>query len=152
MFNCSFHGKNMSHKTDKCYVLNNKKPSTQPKAGKKVFTNKGLKHEINLLCQHAPKDKVLEQYFSVIKKKARLVQKANKKHKPKASVTKSPEDSDSSSDMEMSVNLIEEISPTKKQKLEKYKEPELSDYEKSEEEQAYLKSILGDDSDLLLED
>jgi hypothetical protein len=52
----------------------------------------------------------------------------------------------------MSVNLIEEVSNTKKQKLEKYKEPELSDYEKSEEEQAYLKSILGDDTDLLLED
>src|SRR5687768_286965 len=152
MFNCSFHGKNMSHNTDKCYVLNNKKPSTQPKAGKKVFTNKGLKHEINLLCQHTPKDKVLEQYLSVIKKeKARLVQKANKKHKPKAPA-KSPEDSDTNFDMEMSVNLIEEVSSTKKQKLEKYKEPELSDYEKSEEEQAYLKSILGDDTDLLLED
>src|SRR5687768_10623261 len=119
MFNCSFHGKNMSHNTDKCYVLNNKKPSTQPKAGKKVFTNKGLKHEINLLCQHTPKDKVLEQYLSVIKKeKARLVQKANKKHKPKVSVTKSPEDSDTSFDMEMSVNLIEEVSSIKKQKLE----------------------------------
>ena len=114
MFNCSFHGKNMSHNTDKCYVLNNKKPSTQPKAGKKVLTNKGLKHEINLLCQHTPKDKVLEQYLSVIKKeKARLQQKANKKHKPKAPA-KSPEDSDTSSDMEMSVNLIEEVSSTKK--------------------------------------
>ena len=52
----------------------------------------------------------------------------------------------------MSVNLIEEVSSIKKQKLEKYKKTEFFDYEKSEEEQAYLKSILGDDTDLLLED
>ena len=48
----------------------------------------------------------------------------------------------------MSVNLIKEISPTKKQKLEKYKEPYIPDNEKSEEEKAYLKLIHADeDSD-----
>ena len=73
------------------------------------------------------------------------------KHKAKATVT-SPEDSDTSSDLDMSVNLIEEVSNTKKQNLEKYKETELSDYEKSEEEQAYLKSIFTDDPDILPED
>ena len=44
--------------------------------------------------------------------------------------------------------MIEEISPTKKQKLEKYKEPNIPDNEKSEEEKAYLKFIhAGEDSD-----
>ena len=41
-------------------------------------------------------------------------------------------DTDSDSDTEMSVNLIEE-SPPKKHKLDDQKEPVLSDYEQSEE-------------------
>jgi len=53
----------------------------------------------------------------------------------------------------MSVNLIEEVSITKKQKLEKYNEPTtLTDYDQSEEEQAYLKFIHADDSEVLPED
>ena len=55
---------------------------------------------------------------------------------------------DSDSDTDISMNMIEEISPTKKQKLEKYKEPNIPDNEKSEEEKAYLKFIHADeDSD-----
>ncbi len=46
------------------------------------------------------------------------------------------------------MNMIEQISPTKKQKLEKYKESDIPDNEKSEEEKAYLKFIHADeDSD-----
>ena len=52
----------------------------------------------------------------------------------------------------MSVNLIEKVSNTKKQKLEKYNEPSLTDYELSEEEQAYLKFIHADEADVLPED
>lgn len=55
---------------------------------------------------------------------------------------------DSDSDTDISMNLIEEISPTKKQKLEKYKDTTIPDNEKSEEEKAYLKFIHADeDSD-----
>ncbi len=59
---------------------------------------------------------------------------------------------DSDSDTNISMNLIEDISPTKspikRQKLEKYKEPDIPDNEKSEEEKAYLKFIHTDeDSD-----
>ena len=43
---------------------------------------------------------------------------------------------DSDSDTDISMNMIEEISPTKKQKLEKYKEHTIPDNEKSEEEKA----------------
>lgn len=51
------------------------------------------------------------------------------------------------------MSLNDKISPIKKQKLEKYNEPPLTDYEKSEEEQAHLKFIHADDnSDILLED
>ena len=141
----------MSHNTDNCYVLNKKKVAPQSKIVKKTFSNKGLKNEINLLCKSAPKDLVLDQYLSVIKKeKARLKQRA-KKHKSQASA-KSPEDTDSSSDLEMSVHLIEEVSNTKKQKLEKYNEPTLTDYDQSEEEQAYLKFIYTDDLNIPPED
>ena len=52
----------------------------------------------------------------------------------------------------MSVNLIEEVSITKKQKLEKYNEPTLTDYDQSEEEQAYLKFIHADEADILHEE
>jgi hypothetical protein len=52
----------------------------------------------------------------------------------------------------MSVNLIEEVSSTKKQKLEKYNEPTLTDYDQSEEEQAYLKFIHADEAEVLPED
>ena len=141
----------MSHNTDNCYVLNKNKVAPQTKTFKKTFSNKGLKNEINLLCKSAPKDLVLEQYLSVIKKeKARLKQRALKQ-KSKASA-KSSEDTDSSSDLNMSVNLIEEISPTKKQKLEKYNEPTLTDYDQSEEEQAYLKFIHADEAESLPEE
>ena len=64
----------------------------------------------------------------------------------KAAAEVPSEDSDSDSDI--SVNMIEKISPTKKQKLEKYKDPIIPDNEKSEEEKAYLKFIHADeDSD-----
>ena len=52
----------------------------------------------------------------------------------------------------MSVNLIEEVSNTKKQKLEKYNGPTLTDYDQSEEEQAYLKFIHADEAEVLPED
>ena len=80
----------------------------QPKVGKMTFSNKGLKHEINFLCKYTPKNKVLDQYLHVIQKeKARLKQRALKHKKSKAA-----DYSDTSSDMNLSVNLIEEISPT----------------------------------------
>ena len=144
--------KNHTHNTEKCYVVNNRKASTnQPKAVKKTFSTKGLKNEIHFLSKSSPKDQVLDRYLSVIKKeKARLQQKALK-HKPQASA-KSSEDTDSSSDMELSVNLIEQISSTKKQKLEKYNEPTLTDYDQSEEEQAYLKFIHTDEAEVFPED
>ena len=86
------------------------------------------------------------------KEKARLKQRALK-HKHKSKTTgKSPEDSDTSSDLDMSVNLIEEVSITKKQKLEKYNEPTLTDYDQSEEEQAYLKFIHADEAEVLPEE
>ena len=84
------------------------------------------------------------------KEKAKLKQRALK-HKSKTT-GKSPEDSDTSSDLDMSVNLIEEVSITKRQKLEKYKEPTLTDYDQSEEEQAYLNFIHADDPEVLPED
>ena len=55
---------------------------------------------------------------------------------------------DSDSDTDISMNMIEKISPTKKQKLEKYKDSIIPDNEKSEEEKAYLQDIHADeDSD-----
>jgi len=74
-------------------------------------------------------------------------EKARLKKSKKAEAEEVPtEDSDSDSDISM--NMIEEISPAKKQKLEKYKEPYIPDNEKSEEEKAYLKFIHADeDSD-----
>ena len=88
----------------------------------------------------------LEDYvYSLEEEKAKLQQRALK-HKSKTT-DKSSEDSDTSSDLEMSVNLIEEVSNTKKQKLEIYKEQSLEDYKKFEEEIAYLTFIYKEDPD-----
>ena len=74
-------------------------------------------------------------------------EKARLKKSKKAEAAEVPTE-DSDSDTDISMNMIEEISPTKKQKLEKYKEPNIPDNEKSEEEKAYLKFIHADeDSD-----
>jgi len=74
-------------------------------------------------------------------------EKARLKKSKKAEEAEVPTE-DSDSDSEISMNMIEEISLTKKQKLEKYKEHTIPDNEKSEEEKAYLKFIHADeDSD-----
>ncbi len=52
----------------------------------------------------------------------------------------------------MSMNLVDVISPNKRKKLEQQKEPDLSDYEQSEEEKTYLKVIQADDLDFLSKD
>ena len=141
-FYCTAHGKNRIHNTDNCFTLKNKQQgSTQHKTGKRTFTPKGLRHEINLLCNSMPKDKVLEQYMAVIQQeKAKLKKKRAKKSKAAGHPTEEP-DSDSSTDVEM--NMIEEISPTKskKHKLKHHEEESLEDYEKSEEEIVYCASI-----------
>ena len=144
------HGKNKSHSTENCWALKNKNmASTQFKPGKKSFTNKGLKNEINLLCKHTPKDQVLDQYLAVIQKeKARLKKRTEQSQKAKKAKTAEVPSEDSDSDSDLSVNMIEQISPTRKQKHSKNMDTEIPDYEKSEEEKVYLKSIYADeDSD-----
>ncbi len=88
-----------------------------------------------------PKDKVLDKYMAVIQKeKAKLRNKRAKQSKAAGHPIEDP-DSDSSTEVEM--NMIEEISPTKKHKLTKDKT--LQDYDKSEEEIAYLASIYAEE-------
>ena len=95
--------------------MKNKQANTQKPSGKRTFTPKGLRHEINLLCQDVPKDKVLEQYMAVIQQeKAKLKKQKAKKSK----VESSSEESSSDSDLEM--NMIEAISNPKKLSLRKY--------------------------------
>jgi hypothetical protein len=122
--------------------LKNKQASAQLRTGKKTFAPKELKHEIHLLCKDNHKDKVLDQYLVVIhSEKAKLKRKTKKAQKKEAEALIIDPDSDSESDSEVSMNMIGEISPTKKQKLEKYKDSILQDYEKSEEEQEYLRAL-----------
>ena len=54
---CTVHGKNRTHNTENCYTLKTQKATAQFKAGKKTFTKKGLKNEINFLCKHTPRTK-----------------------------------------------------------------------------------------------
>ena len=112
--------------------------STRQSGIKRIFTKKGLKQEINLLCLNAPKGKVLDQYLSVIHKEKTKLKKRAKRHKKSKAAAVPSQDSDTDSDSDVSINLME-LSPTKKHKPEK--EPVLSDYEQSEEEKAYLKAI-----------
>ena len=137
---CTVHGTNRTHSTENCFTLKNKQANTQKHSGKRTFTPKGLRHEINLLCKDVPKDKVLEQYMAVIQKeKAKL-----KKQKKKAQKSKAESSSEeSSSDSDLEVHMIEEIKNPKRHKLE---EEALKDYEKSEEEIAYLSAIYKEDS------
>ncbi len=66
--------------------------------------------------------------------------KKQKKKSQKSKAESSSEESSSDSDLE--VNMIEEIKNPKKHKLE---EESLEDYEKSEEEIAYLSAIYKED-------
>ena len=91
-----------------------------------------------------PKVKVLEQYTAVIQQeKAKLKNKRIKNSKVAGQPAEDP-DSDSSTEVEM--NMIKEISLTnsKKHKLTKDGES-LQDYDKSEEEIAYLASIYAEE-------
>ena len=138
----------MPHNSENCYVLNKQKKSTtaqtQQSGTKRVFTKKGLRQEINLLCLNAPKGKILDQYLSVIHKEKDKLKKRAKRHKKSKAAAVPSQDFDTDSDSDVSVNLME-LSPTKKHKPEK--EPVLSDYEQSEEEKAYLMAIHADDPD-----
>ncbi len=112
-------------------------------SGQKDFTPKGLKHEINLLCKDMPKDKVLDKYIAVIQKeKAKLRNKRAKQSKAAGHPIEDP-DSDSSTEVEM--NMIEEIRPTNSKKHKLTKDETLQDYDKSEEEIAYLASIYAEE-------
>ena len=82
-------------------------------SGINTLTNKGLKHEINLLCQNAPKAKVLDQYLAVIYKEKAKLKKRAKKHKKSKAAEVPTQDSSTDSDTDVSINLME-ISPTKK--------------------------------------
>ena len=96
------------------------------------------------MCKDMPKDKVLEQYLAVIQKeKAKYKKYKAKKSKAAGHPTEEP-DSDSSTDVEM--NMIE-INPTKgkKYKLDNHEKGSLENYEKSEEEMAYLASIYAEE-------
>ena len=89
---------------------------------------------MNLLCQETSKDKILEQYMAVIQQeKAKLKKQKTKKSKAESS------SEESSSDSDLEVHLIKEIKNPQKHKLE---EKSLEDYEKSEEEIAYLKKYI----------
>lgn len=143
-YTCTYHGQNRSHNTENCYVLNKQKPSKAPaQTGKRTFTKNGLKHEINLLCQSAPKGKVLDQYLAVIHKEKAKLKKRAKRHKKAKAAAAPTQDSDTDSDSDMSMNLLE-LSPPKKQK---HSEHDLTGYEQSEEEKAYLKAIHADEPD-----
>ena len=115
-YHCTFHGQTVSHNSENCYVLNKqKKPSTQTQQSgtKRTFTNKKLKHEINLLCQNAPKAKVLDQYLAVIHKEKAKLKKRVKKHKKSKAAEVPTQDSSTDCDSDVSINLME-LSPIKK--------------------------------------
>ena len=67
---------------------------------KRTFTKNGLKHEINLLCQSAPKGKVLHQYLAVIHKEKAKLKKMSKKHKKSKAAEVPTQNSSTDSDSE----------------------------------------------------
>lgn len=137
-FNCTQHGKNHTHNTSNCYVLNKAQKPTQSKTVR--FTNNGLRKEINLLARSQDKDKVLDMYMTVINnEKAKL----NKKKVAQADV---PMDADTDSDN--SIALIEQITKAKKRKLKKNKLKKIQkDNEKTPEEINFLQKTYAMESD-----
>lgn len=138
-FNCTQHGKNFTHNTANCYVLNNKaqKP-TQTKTVK--FTKTGLRQEINFLARTQDKQKVLDMYMTVLNSEKT---KLNKRKVDKAEV---PMDSDT--DSENSIALIEQVTKAKKQKLRKNKLKKIQkDNEKTPEEINFLQKTYAMESD-----
>ena len=118
--------------------MKNKKNS----GDKKTFSNKNFGKDINMLLHKKSHNKVLDQYLTGINKE---------KVKPKAKKTKDKmQDSDSSvSDSDTSMAMIEkEVSHFSKRKLEEYFGPKkfYKDFEKTDEEKAYLKTLHDYDS------
>ena len=112
-FYCSFHKKNATHDSADCYTLKNKEKNGS-KPIKKTFSNKGLCQEINFLAQSSSKEKVLDMYLTCLNgEKAKL--KKGKKNLKK----------------QLILILIEPVSILKINK----------DNEKTEEEEAFLKTI-----------
>jgi hypothetical protein len=137
---CTEHGKNATHNTDNCYTLKNKKSS----GNKRTFSNKNFRKEINVLLRKKSRNKVLDQYLAVInKEKAKLKAKKSKDKRQDSDFS----DSDSDSDTSMAM-IEQEVSQSNKRKLEEYLGPKKSykDFEKTDEEKAYLKTVHDCDS------
>ena len=123
---CKLHGWNLTHDTDNCWTLNKQACDNGKKNGEdqkpKKFSNRSFKKELNLLAKSSSKEKVLEQYSTLIaKEQARL--RALKKRQREAV--------NEESDSDMSVQVVE---PKKKTKKVKFDEP-------TPEEKAFLKRI-----------
>src|SRR5688500_17766815 len=75
---CSHHGKNPTHDTANCFTLKNKAKADTKKPAGKVFSNKGLRKEINMLAKGSSKAKVLDLYATVVAKEKARLQKRSK--------------------------------------------------------------------------
>ncbi len=97
-FYCTEHGKNTTHNTDACFVLNGKKKGT---AGAQM-TKQSFRSEIHLLSRKRPKKQVLEMFAAVLNKEranaSNAAKKAKSRKKKRKNDKKTPDTSESSSD------------------------------------------------------
>lgn len=139
---CTEHGQNPTHSTADCWTLKNRAKAKLPiQKEKKVFSNRNLRNEINLLSKQSSKKKILEMYASVIRREQA---KLDEEKPPKRKKVIAPE---SESDDEMSVQII---SAPKKKVLKKQRKRSNDNSDVLVEEQEYQKKLkwLKDHGDL----
>ena len=120
-FFCTECGENPTHNTDRCFTLKNRaaKGGNSSSNTARPFTSKKFRKEIHTLYKKQPKNKtkVLDMFASVIQsEKAIIFNKSKPSSKNRKSRTVENSDSDSESDAEMSVEVLEMI-PTRAKKI-----------------------------------
>ena len=115
---CSEHGHNSTHDTSSCFTLKNRADKAKGGSkhdGKKEFSNRSFRKELNLLAKQSSKKKVLDLYASAIKREqAKLAKKSAKKRERAA-------DEDSGSDSDAEAFAMSETKSPLKSALKKAK-------------------------------
>jgi type IV secretory pathway VirB10-like protein len=117
-FYCSKCGKNPTHNTDRCYILKNlarkqEQANGDGKAHAKPFSKRSFRKEINAMARKAGKNDGLAVIASALKREqGKHAKRSSKKHTA-AAAKKKTESSESDSDSDESVHILEKPIPRK---------------------------------------
>ena len=149
-FYCTEHGPNNTHASKDCFTLKNREKKGNGKPlkdnGKKPFTPKSFRQELNALARKTSKKEVLDLYASVLAKETAKYNESAKTRKRKQA-----EPEEDSSDSDESFHVIDVDQDSKKpaavsfklteKTVKKKKKTKKSPSETTEEEREFLKRV-----------